>query len=166
MDKVLSEKDALIKQEFSNSVYDTVGQGILKTAKKHNYEKYDIAKLIIALYDKDFDYLTNADDYREQIKLLDEYFTKTYDHRLITFEMLKTIKKFQGTEEYQNITNDVATLESIVRHNKNVPPENFDILRKPLDEENYDELMTKIETEKSLRYSLAVIYEKLKNKFM
>lgn len=160
----MNEKNALLKREFTNAVYDAIGEGILKTAEKYNYKKYDIAKLVMALYDKDFSYLTSSDDYREQIKLLDEYFTKTYDHRLITFEMIKAIKALQGTEEYKTLTSDVASIESIVRHNKNVPAEDLEIFSGPLDEENYDELMTKIETEKSLCYSVAVIYDQIKNK--
>ncbi|MBR2833356.1 MAG: hypothetical protein IKE75_02875 [Bacilli bacterium] len=164
MEKIVSEKNILLKQEFNNAVYDAIGEGILKTAKNHSYKKYDIAKLIMALYDKDFSYITSSDDYREQIKLLDEYFTKTYDHRLITFEMVKALKALQGTEEYVNLTEDVANIESIIRHNKNVPAENTEIFKGPLDDEEYDELMTKIENEESLRYGVAVIYDKLKNK--
>ena len=33
-----------------------------------------------------------------------------------------------------------------------------------LNEENYDELMTKIENQQPLRYSVAVVYDKIKNK--
>ena len=71
MEKIISEKNMLLRGEFSNAVYDTIGDGILKTAISHNYKKYDIAKLIMSLYDSDFSYLTSCDDYREQIKLLD-----------------------------------------------------------------------------------------------
>ena len=164
MEKIISEKNILLKNEFNNAVYDAIGDGILKTAKNHSYKKYDIAKLIMALYDKDFSYITSSDDYREQIKLLDEYFTKTYDHRLITFEMVKAIKSFQGTEEYASLTRDVANIESIVRHSENVPAEDDLLFKTPLDDEEYDELMTRIENEKSLRYGVAVIYDKIKNK--
>ncbi|MBR3363105.1 MAG: hypothetical protein IKG40_04180 [Bacilli bacterium] len=164
MEKIISEKNMLLRGEFNNAVYDTIGDGILKTAKNHQYQKYDIAKLIMALYDKDFSYITSSDDYREQIKLLDEYFTNTYNHRLITFEMVKAIKALQGTEEYVDLTKDVANIESIVRHSKNIPAENVEIFKGPLDEEEYDELMNKIENEKSLCYGVAVIYDKIKNK--
>ena len=129
---------------------------------KYNYGKYDIAKLVMAIYDKDFDYVTTTGDYREQIKLLDEYFIKTYSHRLITFEMIKTIKSFQGTETYNSLTQDVAKLEALVRNNKAVPAEDLEVFSKPLDAEEYDELMTKIENEKSLCYGVAVIYDKIK----
>ena len=118
------------------------------------------------MYDMDFDYVTSDDDYREQIKLLDEYFVKTYDHRLITFEMIKAIKAFQGTDEYKTLTDDVAFIESIVRHSENVPAEDAEIFSRPLDDEDYDELMTKIENEKSLCYGVAVIYDKIKNRIM
>lgn len=160
----MNEKNRLLKQEFNNAVYDAIGEGILKTAERHSYKKYDIAKLVMAIYDRDFSYLTSSDDYREQIKLLDEYFTKTYDHRLITFEMIKAIKALKGTEEYKDLTDDVANIEAIVRNNKNVKAEDLDIFREPLDLENYDELMTKIENEKSLCYGVAVIYDKIKSK--
>lgn len=163
-EKILTDKNIQLKQEFTNAVYDAIGEGIEKTAEKHSYGKYDIAKLVMAIYDKDFSYVTAADDYREQIKLLDEYFTKTYDHRLITFEMIKAIKALQGTEEYRNLTKEVANIESIVRNSKKIPAEDLEIFSRPLEEENYDELMTKIENEKSLRYSVAVIYDRIKNK--
>ena len=164
MEKIISEKNMLLRGEFNNAVYDTIGEGILKTAQNHSYKKYDIARLVMALYDSDFSYLTSCDDYREQIKLLDEYFMKTYDHRLITFEMVKAIKEFQGTKEYVDLTKDVANIESIVRHSRNIPAENIEIFKGPLDDEEYDELMTRIENEKSLRYGVAVIYDKIKNK--
>ena len=64
------------------------------------------------------------------------------------------------------MTSDVAKLESIIRHSKNVPAEDLDLFRKSLDEEDYDALMTKIENEKSLRYGVAVIYDKIKNKLL
>ena len=48
MEKIVSEKNILLKQEFNNAVYDAIGEGILKTAKNHSYKKYDIAKLIMA----------------------------------------------------------------------------------------------------------------------
>jgi len=160
----MKEKNELLKREFNNTVYDAVGEGILKTAQKYGYKKYDIVKLIMAIYDKDFSYLTSSEDYREQIKLLDEYFTNTYNHRLITFEMIKAIKALEGTDEYYELTSDVASIEALVRNNKNVPAEDLEIFSKPLNEENYDELMTKIENEKSLRYGVAVIYDKIKNK--
>ncbi len=164
MERIISEKNMLLRGELNNDVYDTIGEGIIRTARCHSYKKYDVAKLIMALYDSDFSYITSTDDYRDQIKLLDEYFTKTYDHRLITFEMIKVIKALQGTKEYVDLTEDVANIESIVRHNKNVPAENIEIFKRPLDEEEYDELMTKIETEKSLRYGVAVIYDKIINR--
>ncbi len=158
----MSEKNILLKNEFTNTVYDCMGEAIKETAKKHNYGKYDIAKLIIALYNKNYDYVTTTDDYREQVKLLDEYFTKTYDHRLITFEMIKAIKEFQGTEKYNGLTEEIAKLETIIRNNSNVKADNLDLFSKPLDNEEYDELMTKIEKEKSLLYGVAVIYDKIK----
>ena len=163
MDNNKIEKNELLKQEFNNDVYNALGEAILETAQNHNYKKYDVAKLIMAIYDKKFDYITSTNDYRQQVILLDDYFTKTYDHRLITFEMLKTINSFKGTDKYKEITKDIANIESIIRNNKKVPAEDLNLISTPLDEENYDELMTKIENEKSFRYSLAVIYDIIKN---
>lgn len=156
-------KNMRIEQEFTNPVYDVMGEAISKTAEKHNYGKYDIAKLVMAIYDGDFDYLTSDDDYREQVKLLDEYFEKTYKHKLITFEMIKTIKAFEGTDIYEALTADVAAVETMVRYNKNVPAEDLCIFSEPLEDNRYDELMAKIENEKSLRYAVAVVYDKIKN---
>lgn len=156
-------KNKRLEQEFLNPVYDVIGKAIVATASKYNYNKYDIAKLIMAIYENDFDYLTSDNDYREQTKLLDQYFVKTYGHRVITFEMIKTIKSFEGTEDYNHLTIDIANIESIVRHNQNIKAQDTSIFSKPLEAKKYDELMTKIETEKSLRYSVAVVYEKIKS---
>ena len=158
----MSEKNLLLKNEFTNAVYDCMGDAIVATASKHNYGKYDIAKLIMAIYDENFDYVTSYDDYREQVKLLDEYFTNTYDHRLITFEMIKAIKDFQGTVAYDDLINDIVRVESLIRSNTEEKADDLELFTKPLDAEEYDELMTKIEKNKSLRYGFAVIYDRIK----
>lgn len=157
----MSEKNLLLKNEFTNAVYDCMGDAIIETAKKHNYGKYDIAKLIMAIYDNDFNYVTAKDDYREQVKLLDEYFQKTYDHRLITFEMIKAIKNFQGTDKYNSIIEDIIKIESMI-HNNTDNKTVLETFTKPLAAEEYDELMTKIEKETGLLYGLAVIYDRIK----
>ncbi len=161
--EIENRKNIRIDQEFTNPVYDVMGEAISKTAEKHHYGKYDIAKLVMALYEDDFGYLTSDEDYREQVKLLAQYFEKTYNHKLITFEMIKTIKSFEGTDIYDALTADVATIEAMVRYGKNIPAEDLCIFSEPLEDNRYDELMTKIETEKSFRYGVAVIYDKIKN---
>lgn len=158
----MSKNDELLKHEFKNKVYDTIGEGISYTAKKYHYKKYDIAKLIMAMYVKDFDYITSDNDYREQIKILDEYFTKTYHHRLITFEMVKAIYSFKGTETYNKITNDVANYENTIVRDNNLDLEDINVLKTLMDAGEYDELMTRIEKEQGLCYSVAIVYDKIK----
>lgn len=158
-----SRKNLRLEHEFSNPVYDVVGKAISATAKKHDYKKYDVTKLVMAIYDKDYGFITSEEDYRDQVKLLDEYFEKAYSHRLITFEMIKTIKIFQGTDIYDALTADIASIEALIRTQKQQPAEDLCLFSQPLDDNHYDELMTKIENESSLKYAVAIIYDKIKN---
>lgn len=157
------QKNLRLELELENPVYDVVGKAIMKTAIKHSYGKYDIARLIMAIYDKDYAYLTADEDYRDQVAILDAYFEKEYGHRLITLELIKTIKAFKGTDIYDTLTADIASLETLIRTNKKIPAEDLCIFSAAIEASNYDELMTKIETEKSMSYATAIIYDKIKN---
>lgn len=157
-------KNVRIEQEFSNPVYNVLNKAISATAKKHKYGKYDIVRLIDALYSWDYAYLTSDEDYRMQARLLDEYFTKEYKHRLITFELVKAINSLKGSEAYDIITSDIATLEATLKNGKEVPAADLCLISEPLDQNNYDKLMEMIEKDPSLRHSIALIYDKLLTK--
>ena len=61
-----------LKLELQNPVYDILDEAIKYTMKKHSYKKYDLVKLIMMIYNKDYSFISSANDYRDQFKLLDE----------------------------------------------------------------------------------------------
>ena len=89
-----------LKLELENPVYDIVDEAINYTIHKQKFQKYDLVKLVMLLYKKDYSCLSNTNDYREQVKLLDEYFEKEYDHSIITFIMIKAILAYKNTDKY------------------------------------------------------------------
>ncbi len=163
MEQELKQKNKHLEIEFNNPVYDVIGEAIMKTALKHHFGEYDIAKLVMAVYDKDYGYLTSTDDYREQVKLLDNYFQKLYGHSLMTFEMVKTLKALEGTEIYDALTSEVASLETKIRLGDDVPASDLCIFSEPLGDNQYDELMSTIEQSHSFKYAMAIVYDKIKN---
>lgn len=160
----LEVKNLKLKQEFSNEVYDTVGEAINATMKKHKYKKYDVFKLVSSIYAGDYGYITGKNDYRVQVKLLDEYFRKEYKFSIIVFEMIKTIKSFQDTDKYNELVLDIAAIETIIRTGKEEKPKNPGIFSDFIKQENYAGLMDKIEKESSFRYAIMIVYDKLKFK--
>ena len=152
-----------LKLEFQNPVYDILDEAIKYTINKHNYKKYDLVKLVIMIYDKDYSFISNYNDYRDQFKLLDEYFEKEFNHSIITFLMIKEILKYKDTEKYDVITADIANLETIVRTKKNVKAEDLCIFSYPIENEKYNDLMMNIEANDNFKYAMAIIYDKLKN---
>jgi hypothetical protein len=150
-----------IETEFKNPVYNTITQAIIYTAKKQHYKKYDFFKLIMTIYNKDYSFISNDQSYREQFKLLDEYFYEQYHHSIITFEMIKTILKYQGTKTYDELTKDIATLETMLRTNKNQPAEDLCIFSSSITNKNYNNLMMSIEANWSMKYAVAIIYDKI-----
>ncbi len=154
-------KNAQIKQEFLNSLYNNITRGILKTAVKYNYKKFDVVKLVLALYNSDYNYLTNDNDYRTQYKLLNNYFKSNYGHEVITFEMVRVIKILEDSGNYKQISSNISYLKAILKNDKKVKTYNHSFFSNYLKQEKYDELMTKIEKEPSLCLSMAVIYDKI-----
>ena len=152
-----------LKQEFKNPVYDIADDAITYTMKKHNYKKYDIVKLIMMIYNKDYSFLSSANDYRDQFKLLDNYFEKEYGHSLITFLMVKAVLNYKDKDTYDKITADIATLETVLRTKKNIPAEDLCIFSYPIENEKYNDLMMNIEANTNFKYAMAIIYDKIKN---
>ena len=124
-----------LKGELSNSLYDIVDDAIKYVVKKQEYHKNDIIKLITAIYSKKYEYITNDNDYREQIKLLDDYFNKEYNYSLIIFviiknalnhhdynELIRIIKKPKLKDEVLTAleNHDYLTLMEQIKNNKNV----------------------------------------------
>lgn len=150
-----------LKLEFQNPVYDILDEALKYTINKHNYKKYDLVKLVMMIYDKDYSFISNYNDYRDQFKLLDEYFEKEFNHSIITFLMIKEILKYKDTEKYDIITADIANLETIVRTKKNVKAEDLCIFSYPIENEKYNDLMMNIEANENFKYALAIVYDKL-----
>ncbi len=155
-------KNFRLKRELSNSVYDTVGSAISVTAKKHNYKKYDIFKLTAAIYAGEYGYITGKSDFRMQVKLLDEYFRKEYGHSVMLFEMIKAIIHFKPSKVYDGLVLDIAAIETIIRTGKENIPENPGIFSDYIKNNQYEELMNKMEKENSFRYAVMIIYDRLK----
>lgn len=155
-------RDSRIEMEFSNPVYDIINDAICYTMKKYHYKEYDLVKLVMIIYENDYSFITNDNDYRDQFKLIDEYFIKEYGHSIITFQMIKEIISKRGTEEYDNITSDIARIEKILRTNDNLPPDDLCIFSYPVENKKYDDLMYLIEKNISMKYAVAIIYDKLK----
>ena len=143
--------------EFENSVYDVVEEAIIATMKKYNYKQTEVIKLVDALYNGRYEYVTKDNDYRVQIKMLEDYFQKIYKHHLITLIIVKKILSIKDTKLYDVICNDMLRIE------KKLTSDVLDV-RSFYDNEEYDELMNLFETNNSLRYSMEVAYEKILKK--
>lgn len=152
-----------LKLELQNPVYDILDEAIKYTMKKHSYKKYDLVKLIMMIYNKDYSFISSANDYRDQFKLLDEYFQKEYDHSVITFLMIKAVLNYKGTDKYDEITADIANMETILRTKKNIQAEDLCIFSYPIENEEYNDLMMNIEVNENFKYALAIVYDKIKN---
>lgn len=152
-----------LKLEFQNPVYDILDEAITYTMHKHHYQKYDLVKLIMMLYNKDYSYISNAHDYRDQFKLLDGYFQKEYGHSIVTFLMIKAVLNYKDTEKYEKITADIASIETLLRTKKNIKAEDLCLFSYPIENEKYNDLMLNIEANPDFKYALAIVYDKIKN---
>lgn len=152
-----------LKLEFLNPVYDILDDAIKYTKDKYNYQKYDLVKLIMMIYNKDYSFISNYNDYRTQFKLLDEYFRKEFNHSVITFLMIKTVLKYKGADKYDIITSDIAQIETILRTKKKSKPKDLCIFSYPIENEKYNDLMMDIEANDNFKYALAITYDKIQN---
>ena len=157
-------KDSRIEMEFLNPVYDIINEAINYTTQKYHYKEYDLVKLIMMIYDGNYKYLSNDNEYRDQFKLLDEYFKKEYNNNIITFEMLKTIVNLKGTKEYYSLMKEIASIEKILRTNDENPAEDLCLLSFPIENKKYDDIMYLIEKNISVKYAVSIIYDKIKTK--
>ena len=155
-------KDARLELEFVNSVYDIVNEGITYTMKKHAYKEYDLVKLVMMIYEKDYSFISKDNDYRGQIKLLDEYFTNEFNHSIMTFEMIKYITSIKSEEEYYNAVTEISYIEKLLRTDDNKKPSDITIFSGPIKKRKYDDLMTFIEKNLSMKYAVTIVYDKVK----
>ncbi len=152
-----------IKMELQNPIYDTVDEALEYTIHKQNFQKYDLVKLVMMLYKQNYSCISNTNGYRDQVKILDEYFHHEYNHSLITFMMIKAVLDFKGTDKYDTITSDIAILETALRTKKNTKPEDLCIFSYPIENEEYNDLMMNIEANPNFKYAMAITYDKIKN---
>ena len=152
-----------IKMELQNPIYDTVDEALEYTIHKQNFQKYDLVKLVMMLCRQDYSCISNTNGYRDQVKILDEYFHHEYNHSLITFMMIKAVLDFKGTDKYDTITSDIAILETALRTKKNTKPEDLCIFSYPIENEEYNDLMMNIEANPNFKYAMAITYDKIKN---
>ena len=155
-------RDARLELEFVNPVYDIIDEAITYTMKKYLYKEYDLVKLVMMIYKKDYSFISNDNDYREQVKLLDEYFIKEYNHSIITFEMVKFITSIKSEDEYNNVTAEISYIEKLLRTNDKKRPNDLTIFSGPIKNKKYDDLMNYIEKNISMKYAVAFIYDKVK----
>ncbi len=154
--------DNELTYEFENAVYDILDEAIDYTRIKHNYKKHDLVKLIMMLYENDYSFLSNYNGYREQFKLLNDYFFNKYGFNVITFVMLRYVISFKG-DKFDDIMQRLAEIETILRNSRKAPVDNLSIFSSPIKKGKYGYLMMMIESESSFKYALAIVYDMLKN---
>lgn len=154
--------DSRLDIEISNPVYDVIDEAITYTMKKYHYSAYDVVKLVMIIYDQDFSFITNDNDYRSQVKLLDEYFRKEYGHSIITFEMIRKFVKLKSLERYERLMTEIAYIEKSLRITNDDKPEDLSIFSYPIENKKYSDLLNKIEKNISMRYATAIVYDKVK----
>ena len=156
-------KDARLEMELSNPAYDLIDEAICYTMKKYHYGQYDLVKLVMIIYEDDYSFISNDNDYREQFKLLDDYFRKSFGHNVISFVMMREIIRLKNTNIYDDVTSEIAMIEKVLRTNDNAPAEDLCIFSYPIKSKKYDDLLYLIEKNISMKYALAIVYDKLKN---
>ncbi|MCI9110658.1 MAG: hypothetical protein HFH47_02455 [Bacilli bacterium] len=134
-----------LKSEFTNTMYDVVDEMVHYMSEKQDYKQNDIIKLVTAISKGNYKYITNDNDYRDQMKLLSDYFKSHHNnHLLINFILMKNF--------FEN-RNDLVINEMI--ENQNVK-ENLIYL---LEIKDYDELLSLMESNKKVFLVFAKTYE-------
>ena len=154
--------DARLEIEISNPAYDIIDEAITYTMKKYHYSAYDVVKLVMILYDEDYSFITNDNDYRNQVKLLDEYFKKAFNHSIITFVMMRKFISLKKDSRFESLMNEIAYIEKTLRSSDKSKPSDLSIFSYPLENKKYTDLLTKIEKNISMKYATAIVYDKVK----
>lgn len=133
-----------LKGELSNNMYDVIDEMIKYMNKKQKYKKNDTTKLLTAINEEKYKYITKDNEYRDQIELLSEYFKKEHNHLLINFILMKNMLKNKDEEILNQIIKNEDTKENIIYL---------------LEKEDYDEILTLIESDKKVFLAFAKTYE-------
>ncbi len=134
-----------LKAELSNGMYEITDEMIKYMSQKQNYKQNDTIKLIMAISQGKYKYITKDNDYRDQIQLLSDYFQNKHNHSLINFILMKNMF----------INKDDAIIDKIIK-NKDTK-ENLIYL---LEKEDYEEILTLMESNKKVFLAFAETYEK------
>ena len=134
-----------LKNELSNTMYEVVDEMINYMNSKQGYKKNDTIKLITAISQGKYKFITNDNDYRQQIELLSDYFKKEHNHLLINFILMKNML----------INRDDDIINELIK--SNAVKENLIYL---LEKEDYDEILSLIESNKKVFLVFAKTYEK------
>lgn len=154
-----SQINNYLKAELQNDLYNSIEQAIVETSKKHKFKRYEVAKLIMAIYNENYDYITTKNSYRQQLSMLNDYFKEKYNHHVISFVMLRKIYSYKGKENYNLLITDISSAYSIIKIGQNIKLEPIKQLEQFLENDKYDEIMNMIETDDDLKYAIAVIYD-------
>lgn len=134
-----------LKIELTNPMYDVVDEMIHYMSHKQGYKQNDVIKLITAISKGKYKYITNDDNYRDQVQLLSDYFKKNHNHLLINFILMKNM--------FNN--RDDQIIDEFIKNND--VKENLIYL---LEKKDYDELLSLIESNKKVFLVFAKTYEK------
>lgn len=140
----MNNKNFKLRNELSNCLYETVDEAIVYMKEKQQYKVNDIVKVLTAIKKGKYKYITNDNDYRDQVELLNGFFKKEYDCSLISFILLKKVVSNRDDEEIFNIVKDKDTSEQVIYL---------------LEKEDYDELLELIENDKRVFMAFCKIYE-------
>lgn len=77
--------------------------------------------------------------------------------------MIREILKYKNKDNYEEICNDIANMETVLRCKKNIEADDLSIFSFPIENEKYNDLMMNIEASDTFKYAMAIIYDKLKN---
>ena len=134
-----------LKGELSNSMYEVVNEMLHYMNDKKNYKPNEMIKLITAISQGKYRYITKDDEYRDQIELLRDYFKKEHNHLLINFILMKNMLNNKDYEIINQIIKDQGTRENLTYL---------------LEKEDYDELLTLMESNKKVFLAFAKTYER------
>ena len=111
---------------------------------KQGYKDNDVVKLLLAIKKGKYKYITNDNDYREQVELLNSFFKKEYDCSLISFVLLKRVVNTSEDEVILDFVKDKDNSEHVIYL---------------LEKEDYGELLELIESDKKVFLAFCKIYE-------
>ncbi|MCI9585362.1 MAG: hypothetical protein HFH45_01850 [Bacilli bacterium] len=140
----MNNRNFKLRNELSNFLYETVDDSIVYMKDKQGYKDNDVVKLLLAIKKGKYKYITNDNDYREQVELLNSFFKKEYDCSLISFVLLKRVVNTSEDEVILDFVKDKDNSEHVIYL---------------LEKEDYGELLELIESDKKVFLAFCKIYE-------